>query len=185
MIGNKAVWSLVGTYSCSSSCSIVAVARAEGKQWMPPSSVQWPAFRIACRRLRNLATAWITQRTHSKRELLGTEIRARETLYGEFIRECSKLVVDSFTHTLDKPETLLPVYELLNRIRLCASDAVLAEAEEMLKRITEQYSSPNLSVEEIRKLVQVAGPRSTQIVRRGVPRRTQIDPRSGVAVQPG
>ena len=105
-----------------------------------------------------LATAWITQRTQSKREFIAIEIRARETLYGEFIRECSKLVVDSFTHTLEKPETLSPVYETLNRIRLCASDAVLAEAEEMLKWLTEQYSSPNLSVEEIRKLIQVRGP---------------------------
>jgi hypothetical protein len=105
-----------------------------------------------------LATAWITQRTQSKRELIRTEMRARERLYGEFIRECSKLVVDSFTHTLEKPETLSPVYEILNRIRLCASDAVLAEAEEMLKWLTEQYSLPNLSVEEIRKLVQARGP---------------------------
>ena len=60
-----------------------------------------------------VVTAWVTQRTLSKRELLGAEIRTRQTLYGEFIRECSKLVVDSSTHTLDKPETLLPVYEVL------------------------------------------------------------------------
>ena len=39
-----------------------------------------------------VATAWITQRTLSKRELIGAEIRTRETLYGEFISECSKLV---------------------------------------------------------------------------------------------
>jgi hypothetical protein len=100
-----------------------------------------------------VATAWVTQRTLSKRELMGAEIRTRQTLYGEFIRECSKLVVDSFTHTLDKPEKLLPLYEILNRIRLCASDAVLAEAEQILKTITEQYFAPNLSVEEIRTLV--------------------------------
>jgi hypothetical protein len=99
------------------------------------------------------ATAWVTQRTLSKRELLGAEIRTRETLYGEFIRGCSKLVIDSFERTLDKPETLLPAYELLNRIRLCASNAVLAEAEQVLQRITEQYFSPNLSVDEIRELV--------------------------------
>ena len=100
-----------------------------------------------------VATAWVTQRTLSKRELLGAQIRARETLYGEFIRECSKLVVDAFTHTLDKPEKLVPVYEILNRIRLCASDAVLAEAERILATITEQYFSPNLSIEEMRALV--------------------------------
>jgi hypothetical protein len=100
-----------------------------------------------------VATAWVTQSTLTKRELLGAEIRTRQTLYGEFIRACSKLVIDSFGRTLDKPETLLPAYELLNRIRLCASDAVLAEAEQVLQRITEQYFSPNLSVEELRALV--------------------------------
>ncbi len=99
------------------------------------------------------ATAWVTQRTLSKRELIAGEIRTREMLYGEFIRACSKLVVDSFERTLDKPETLLPAYELLNRIRLCASDAVLSQAEQVLQRITEQYFSPNLSVDEIRALV--------------------------------
>ena len=99
------------------------------------------------------ATAWVTQRTLSKRELIAGEIRTRETLYGEFISACSKLVVDSFERTLDKPETLLPAYELLNRIRLCASDAVLIQGEQVLQRITEQYFSPNLSVDEIRALV--------------------------------
>ena len=123
-------------------------------------SVQWLEYSSGSRvgGSATLATAWITQRTQSKREFIAIEIRARETLYGEFIRECSKLVVDSFTHTLEKPETLSPVYETLNRIRLCASDAVLAEAEEMLKWLTKQYSSPNLSVEEIRKLIQARGP---------------------------
>jgi hypothetical protein len=65
-----------------------------------------------------VATAWVTQRTLSKRELLGAEIRKREMLYGEFISASSKLVMDSFERTLDKPEKLLCVYELLNRIRL-------------------------------------------------------------------
>ena len=100
-----------------------------------------------------VATAWITQRTLSKRELMRAEIRTRETLYGEFTCACSKLVIDSFERTLDKPETLLPAYELLNRIRLCASDAVLAEGERVLQRITQQYFSPNLSVEQLRALV--------------------------------
>ena len=104
-----------------------------------------------------VATAWITQKTLSKRELIGADIRQREMLYAEFIRECSKLVVDSFGRTLDRPETLLAPYELVNRIRLYASDAVLAEAERALRQITEQYFSPNLSVEEIHTLVRSAG----------------------------
>ena len=100
-----------------------------------------------------VAATWVTQRTLSKRELIRTEIRRREALYGEFIRECSARVLESFENTLEKPEALLHIYELLNRIRLCASDAVLAQAEATLRFIAEQYFSPNLSIEEMRMLV--------------------------------
>lgn len=97
-----------------------------------------------------VATTWVAQRNHSKGQLLRMEIRRREAVYGEFICECSARVLDAFDHHLEKPETLLNTYALLNRIRLCASDAVLAEAEKIVHFITEQYFSPNLSVEELR-----------------------------------
>ena len=100
-----------------------------------------------------VATTWVTQRTLSKRELIRTEIRRRENLYGEFISECSKRVIDSFERTLDKSENLLSMYELLNRIRLCASDTIVREADQVLKLITEQYFSSNLSLEEMRALI--------------------------------
>ena len=99
-----------------------------------------------------VATAWITQKTLNRRELIQTEIRKRETLYGEFIGECAKLLVDAFTHTLDQPEKLLPIYAQINRIRLCASQPVLIEAERVLRRITEQYFLRNLTVEELTRL---------------------------------
>jgi hypothetical protein len=99
-----------------------------------------------------VATAWLTQRTANRRELVQLEFRKRETLYGEFIAECSKLLLDAMTHSLDKPETLLKAYALLNRIRLCASPAVLTEAEHLVRRITEQYFDSNLSVEEMRDI---------------------------------
>jgi hypothetical protein len=99
-----------------------------------------------------VGTAWVTQRTVSQRELIQEEMRKRETLYGEFIAQCAKLLVDAFTHTLDKPDTLLPLYALINRIRLSASKPVLAEAEHLLRRITEQYFSRNLTIEEMLEL---------------------------------
>jgi hypothetical protein len=100
-----------------------------------------------------VATTWMTQRTLGKRKLLETEIKRREALYGDFINECSARVLDAFDHHLEKPETLLNAYALLNRIRLCASDAVLAEAKRIVEFIAEQYFSPNLSVEELRTLI--------------------------------
>ena len=99
-----------------------------------------------------VATTWIAQRTATRRELLQGDIRMREMLYGEFITECSKLIVDAYTHRLDKPETLIPLYALINRIRLRASQPALTEAEHLLRHITEQYFARNLTVEEMREL---------------------------------
>ena len=98
------------------------------------------------------ATAWINQRTQNKREVSIRELRKRESLYSEFIGESAKVIVDALVHSLDKPEMLLELYALVNRIRLCASQPVLLEAEHVLQRITEQYFSRNLTVEEIRAL---------------------------------
>jgi hypothetical protein len=95
-----------------------------------------------------MMTAWITQRTSTRRELMSEELRKRETLYGEFISECSRLAIDSLAHGIEKPEQIWSAYASLNRIRLSASAAVLAQAEAVLKRITEQYFSPNVSLEE-------------------------------------
>jgi hypothetical protein len=99
-----------------------------------------------------VATAWLTQSSASRRELVQMEFRKREALYGEFIAECSKLLMDAMAHSLDKPETLLNAYALLNRIRLSAAPAVLKEAERLLLRITEQYFFRNLTVEEMRDI---------------------------------
>ena len=99
-----------------------------------------------------LATAWITQKTLTRRELSVADMRNREKVYAEFIGECARLLIDAFVHTLEDPEKLMPLYALTNRIRLTASQPVLDEAERLLKRITEQYFSSNLTVEDMRRL---------------------------------
>jgi hypothetical protein len=101
----------------------------------------------------SVATTWIAHNRRSKREARLAEVAKREALYGEFINECSKRVMDSFERNLDKPETLLSIYASLNRIRLCASDAVLTQAVEVVRFIMEQYFSPNVSIEEFHQRV--------------------------------
>jgi hypothetical protein len=103
------------------------------------------------------ATAWVSARTQSKRALVAVEMKKRETLYGEFISECSERAMDSFERSLDKPEVLLKAYELLNRIRLCASPTVLQEAERAVAVIMEQYFASNLSLDEMRALMRQGG----------------------------
>ncbi len=99
------------------------------------------------------ATAWVSARTQGKRQLIAAEMKKREALYGEFIKECCGLAIDSFGRSLDKPEMLLTAYELLNRIRLCASERVLQQAEQAVAVIMDQYFASNLSLEETRALM--------------------------------
>jgi hypothetical protein len=99
-----------------------------------------------------VATTWITQRTHDRNEVARERLQKNETLYGEFIDHCSRLLVDACQHQLQKAETMLPAYALINRIRLCASTEVLNAAEHLVGQITDQYFAPNLSVDEVREL---------------------------------
>jgi hypothetical protein len=100
----------------------------------------------------SIATAWLTQRSQNVRELVRDEVHKREALYGEYVGECARLLMDAFTHGLEQPETLLKAYALINRIRLCASPPVLNEAERLMLRITDQYFASNLTVEELRRI---------------------------------
>ncbi len=100
----------------------------------------------------SVATAWVTQRTSSKRQTIRAEAKKREALYGEFIHECSARALDACENTLEKGERLLSIYALLNRIRLCASPSILSAAEAAVAAITAQYSRPNLSAEELSAL---------------------------------
>ncbi len=99
-----------------------------------------------------VAISWITQRTHQRRELARERLHRNEAIYGDFIDQCARLMVDAVQHQLEKPDTMLPVYALINRIRLCASNQVLEAAERLLERIFDQYYAPNLSVDEVRAL---------------------------------
>ena len=105
----------------------------------------------------SVATAWVTQKTRNKRERIRAAVNKREALYGEFINECSNRVMDSLDRNLDKPQTLLSIYALLNRIRLCASNTVLTQAEELVRFIMEQYFAPNVSMEEFQERVHQGG----------------------------
>ena len=94
--------------------------------------------------------AWNTQRMQSVRELTQARLRERQTLYGEFITEASRLVVDAVSHSLETAEKLVIVYGILGRIRLVCSGKVLAEAEKCVRQIVDLYERPNLTVEQVR-----------------------------------
>jgi hypothetical protein len=99
----------------------------------------------------SVGTAWVTQKAQTTRELMTTEIRKRESLYGEFIAECSKLLIDALDKTLDTPSKLLDLYAIENRIRLTSTDEVLAAAEQTIMRVVRQYLELTMTEDVIRE----------------------------------
>ena len=103
----------------------------------------------------SIATTWITQRMRTIHEKTEGRLRERESLYGEFITEASRLAVDALDHSLERPDKLVTVYGVLGRIRLVAGEMVLAEAESCCRRIFDLYAKPNLTLEQIRAAFEV------------------------------
>ncbi len=104
----------------------------------------------------SIVTAWITQRNQKDRERCQAELRRRETLYGEFINEVSRLTADAFEHSLDRPDVLVSVYAIAGRIQLVASAPVMASVSECCRYVVDLYSRPNMTIEEIRSALQVS-----------------------------
>ncbi len=97
----------------------------------------------------SIATTWMTQRSQKIRERAQSELRRRETLYGEFISEVARLTTDAFDHSLERPETLANVYGILGRMHLVASAPVIKAAEECCRYVVDLYSHPNMTAEQI------------------------------------
>ena len=91
----------------------------------------------------SIATTWITQRTQTIRENNVWKLRERETLYGEFITEASRLAVDALAHSLERPDNLVALYGILGRIRLISGEKVLDKAEDCCRRIVDLYATAN------------------------------------------
>ena len=104
-----------------------------------------------------VAAGWVTQRTQGRRELIQADIRKRGQVCAASSASARGFSSTGWYHTFEEPQKLAKAYELLNCIRLLASDAVLAEAERVVRRMTEQYFEPNLSREQIRALLKAEG----------------------------
>jgi hypothetical protein len=99
----------------------------------------------------SIVTTWMTQSTQTTQSQIERQLRDRESLYGEFITEASRLTVEALGHSLEKPETFVKLYAALGRIRLVAANPVLDAAEACCRQIIDLYSRPNLTAEQIRE----------------------------------
>ena len=93
--------------------------------------------------LASLGTSWISQNSQARAVQLGQDRARGEALYGEFIREASKLFGDAFGHEMEDPAKLVQFYAIVGMIRLFGQPRTLTEAEAVTREIGATYFAPN------------------------------------------
>ena len=103
--------------------------------------------------LTSFATSWTTLRTQMKAQRSASSKSKRQKLYKAFIDGAAKIYGDALIH--DKLETtgLIDLHALVSRMRIVSSRPVIETAVNVVKVITETYSQPNKSSEEIEAMI--------------------------------
>ena len=103
--------------------------------------------------LTSFATSWTTLRIQMKSQRSASSKSKRQKLYKAFIDGAARIYGDALIH--DKLETtgLIDLHALVSRMRIVSSGPVIETAVKVVKVITETYSQPNKSPEEIEAMI--------------------------------
>jgi len=103
--------------------------------------------------LTSFATSWTTLRIQMKSQRSASSKSKRQKLYNAFIDNAARIYGDALIH--DKLETtgLIDLHALVSRMRIVSSEPVTEMAVKVVKVITETYSQPNKSPEEIEAMI--------------------------------
>jgi len=96
--------------------------------------------------LASFVTTLSTQASQARAARRMQDRAHKEELYGEFIREASRLFVDAFEHELEDPAKLVHLYAVVSTIRLFGDPRTLLEAEKVMSQIGATYFAPNKDV---------------------------------------
>jgi hypothetical protein len=69
----------------------------------------------------------------------------RQELYKEFIQEASRCFVNALEHEKPDIASLVVLYEKISRMRILSSTPVIADAEQVLRRIIDTLSDPPIT----------------------------------------
>lgn len=81
------------------------------------------------------------------------EAAQRRTLYSEFITEASKRFVEAWGHPAAGPEIFGSLYSEIARMRLTASAEVIRTAEDVVRRMIDEYAAPTRTFNELQEQV--------------------------------
>ena len=103
--------------------------------------------------LTSFATSWTTLRTQMKAQRSASSKSKRQKLYNAFIDSAAKIYGDALIHDNLETTGLIDLHALVSRMRIVSSEPVIETAVKVVKVITETYSQPNKSPEEIEVMI--------------------------------
>ena len=95
----------------------------------------------------SVGTTWLAQRHQDRSQHLAQNSNRLEQVFGEFIDQASRLFADALTHQLDDLSKLVPLYAIIGKLRLYASNTTVLCADRVMSRILDAYYSPNVNFE--------------------------------------
>ena len=111
--------------------------------------------------LTTFATSFLNQRYAMRRDILAKDVANREELYSEFLQEVGNLYFDSVNRTLNdtsQQASLIKMYQLVGRIRMISTEAVLASAEKVAEDIVDYYKRPPTTFQEFQQSWEASNP---------------------------
>ena len=103
--------------------------------------------------LTSFATSWTTLRTQMKAQQSANSKSKRQKLYKTFIDDAAKIYGDALIHDKLELTGLIDLHALVSRMRIVSSRPVIETAVNVVKAITETYSQPNKTPEEIEAMI--------------------------------
>jgi hypothetical protein len=103
--------------------------------------------------LTSFATSWTTLRTQMKAQRSAGSKSKRQKLYKAFIDDAARIYGDALIHDKLELTGLVNLHALVGRMRIVSSRPVIETAVNVVKAITETYSQPNKSPEEIEAMI--------------------------------
>jgi len=103
--------------------------------------------------LTSFATSWNTLRTQMKAQRSANSKSIRQKLYKAFIEGAAKTYGDALIHDKLEITGLIDLHALVSRMRVMSSQPVIESAVKVVKVITDTYSQPNTTPEEMQAMI--------------------------------
>lgn len=101
----------------------------------------------------SLVSAWLTTKHEARAQRASETKLARQKLYGQFIKEASKLYVDALVRDQAEASAMVSIYALISKMRMASRANVVENAEAVIRTILATYSRPNKTFPELRDLM--------------------------------